>query len=171
MPEVHSPLKQTHLQWLIEALKIETDSCQAWPFKKLPKGYGLIFIQGKSVYVHRLVLKMRFPDFDESLLALHRCDNPNCFNPRHLFQGSHSDNMQDMLQKNRQHRGRKWVTHQGPNANLQGEKNANSKLNDEAIRQIRAVSGQTQAEIGESFGVSQVLIGLIRNRKIWIHVK
>lgn len=69
----------------------------------MTKGYGIMSIDGKVYLVHR-VSGAVYKGYDLSLRkeVCHSCDNPPCFNPGHLFHGSHSDNMKDMYQKGRQ---------------------------------------------------------------------
>lgn len=76
--------------------------CWNWIGTKVAKGYGKTSWQGKSIYVHRLaaMLWMRF-DPRSPLFVLHKCDNPACFNPKHLFVGTHLENMKDQREKGR----------------------------------------------------------------------
>jgi hypothetical protein len=65
-------------------------------------GYGRIYYLGRRVKVHRLSAHFYLGfDLDSPLHVLHRCDNPRCFNPKHLFIGTHQDNMQDAKNKGR----------------------------------------------------------------------
>lgn len=91
----------SRLDWLIDRLKIQTDECQEWPFCKLKSGYGKIVVEQKSWLVHRFVFHLRGESLPNTLEALHRCDNPSCFNPTHLFIGTQADNLRDMNQKER----------------------------------------------------------------------
>ncbi len=76
--------------------------CWEWTGGKQGGKYGAIYYQGKHWRVHRLaaVLWLGFDD-DPSVKVLHTCDNPPCFNPAHLFTGTHQDNMDDMVSKGR----------------------------------------------------------------------
>ena len=65
------------------------------------KGYGRISFSGKTRSVHRLVYKLLNPNMPEELHCLHRCDNPPCCNPDHLFLGTNQDNVTDMISKGR----------------------------------------------------------------------
>ena len=78
--------------------------CWEWTGHRGPTGYGLIKLPGNGaprVHPSRLSAIIHFGMFDRRLLVLHRCDNPPCVNPAHLFLGTHTDNMRDMVAKNR----------------------------------------------------------------------
>lgn len=80
-----------------------TDSCWPWPGATTPKGYPKIGHQRRTVYVHQAVLEEKLGrPLRSGYEACHTCDNPPCCNPAHLWEGTHSENMQDMLTKNRQ---------------------------------------------------------------------
>lgn len=88
-----------------------TDECIEYP-KVGNDGYGCIQNKndGKNIHVrvHRLVYQIAnncVLNRDE--LVLHKCDNPPCCNPRHLFVGTNQDNIDDMVSKGRQAKGRK----------------------------------------------------------------
>jgi Mor family transcriptional regulator len=83
-----------------------------------------------------------------------------CVNPRHLFIGTWADNHADMIHKGRQREA------------SPGESHPNAKLNDEAIRQIRAAhnSGAGYARLGRRFGVTRQAIYCIVKRGGWSHV-
>jgi hypothetical protein len=75
--------------------------CWNWPRYKTPKGYGTIIFDGFKFSVHRLSFEHYKGAIPKNLLVMHECDNPACFNPKHLFLGTHADNMQDMVRKGR----------------------------------------------------------------------
>jgi predicted XRE-type DNA-binding protein len=89
----------------------------------------------------------------------HKCDNPKCVNPDHLFLGSHADNIADRDVKGRQ------VT-------LKGSKNVNAKLTEAAVKEIKLLlaSGVMQKLIAKQFDVSQSNVSDIKRGRIWGHI-
>lgn len=127
-------------------------------------GYGLIQKQVNGVrttkLAHRVMWEKRWGRIPKGLQVLHDCDNPWCVNTDHLFLGTRSDNMKDMVRKGR---NRKRETYR------RGSKNQNAKLTEAKVRKIRS-SGETCAALSREFGVSDTLIRLIRKRLVWRHV-
>lgn len=75
--------------------------CWLWTKARGKKGYGQIWVDGKTARVSRVafvVFKGAIPD---GLDVLHSCDNPPCFNPEHLFAGTQSENVKDSVRKGR----------------------------------------------------------------------
>jgi hypothetical protein len=63
--------------------------------------YGVFRFQGKRALAHRVSYEMRYGPVSQEIKVLHRCDNPVCVNPSHLFLGTQSDNLADMRIKGR----------------------------------------------------------------------
>lgn len=118
-------------------------------------GYGLIWYDGKMVYVHRLAYEQHTGQkIPEGECVLHKCDNPPCCNPDHLRLGTNKDNSEDMVKKRRQARG---------------EKNSKAKLIKKQVIEIRA-SPKSQTQLAEEYGVSRQLIGMIKRCEVWRHL-
>jgi hypothetical protein len=91
----HTPL--TERFWS----KVEkSDGCWSWQGAIGYYGYGVIRRQYKIVLAHRVAYELTYGDAGD-LDVLHRCDNPLCVRPDHLFLGTHADNMHDMAHKGR----------------------------------------------------------------------
>lgn len=73
------------------------DECHIWDGAKNIYGYGNF--QGKLA--HRIAWKLAISEIPAEQLVCHKCDNPSCVNPRHLFIGSHLDNARDKMRKGR----------------------------------------------------------------------
>jgi hypothetical protein len=78
--------------------------CWLWPKYRDPKGYGVIIFDGFKFSVHRLSFEHYKGLIPKTMLIMHDCDTPACFNPNHLFLGTHAENMQDMMRKGRARR-------------------------------------------------------------------
>lgn len=137
--------------------------CWEWT-ASLTKGYGQ-FRLGKMFKAHRLSALWAgiLPSMDSGLLVCHHCDNPRCVNPKHLFVGSHKDNIQDSTKKGRQQ----------PALAERGEANHQAKLTKQDVLDIRrlyATGRFTHNGLGIRFSISPSTIGSIINRQRWTHI-
>lgn len=76
------------------------NGCWPWLAAKTKDGYGQFNVGGRMQYAHRVSYGMFVGPIGE-YHVLHRCDNPSCVRPDHLFLGTHDDNMKDMAAKDR----------------------------------------------------------------------
>lgn len=144
------------------------ESC--WPFTGCTSGgrcggYGQLTVARKRILAHRLAWEIAFGDPGDQHV-LHRCDNPPCCNPAHLFLGTHADNLRDCVSK-----GRNFAAVY-PHLIARGEAHQNSKLTDNDVRRIRmlANAGELHRVIAKQFGVNRSTVTQIAARKGWTHI-
>jgi hypothetical protein len=77
------------------------DACWPWTGARTSWGYGNTRVDGKTVGTHRVAWQLTHGPIPAGMSVLHRCDNPPCCNPRHLFLGSPLDNKADSIAKGR----------------------------------------------------------------------
>jgi hypothetical protein len=161
--------------------------CWLWTGARHPFGYGMVVL-GRRWYAHRLAWTLSNGPIPAGMCVLHRCDNPPCVNPTHLFLGTFRDNTADMHAKGRgivgdQHpartrgdylpRGDKHPARLRGDYLPRGEAHVNAKLTADGVREIRRLlteGGLSQKRIAERFGVTQSVIGRIAAGKSWRHV-
>lgn len=82
---------------------IKTDGCWKWTGAKHPFGYGMIRAGGtqEKITSSRASWLVHFGDIPPGMMVCHKCDNPECTNPEHLFLGTGTDNMEDREDKSR----------------------------------------------------------------------
>lgn len=122
--------------------------CMIWKAHKLKEGYGRFGLAGKSHLAHRLAWLFSKGSIPDNLFVCHRCDNPSCCNPDHLFLGTASQNSQD-----RNDKGRAYIVY--------GEAHHNVKLSTAQVNEIKTLltnSDISKAEIARRFNVSRRLI-------------
>jgi len=96
--------------YLLSRIKIADNGCWIWIKGTDRHGYGIVPLNSGVRSSHRLAYKLFCGEITEGLSICHICDNPPCCNPEHLFLGTHAENMQDALQKNRfPHRATAWA--------------------------------------------------------------
>ena len=103
-------LEKLKLQLATRKIVTQND-CWEWTGSKSKDGYGHTQWRRKQIPVHRLAAWL-FKDFDlgSKMLVCHKCDNPSCFNPEHLFVGTDKDNSDDKVSKKRHHWGERTPT-------------------------------------------------------------
>ncbi len=152
------------------------DKCWLWTKCATAKGYGQTFFEGKLWYTHRLAWTLTHGPIPQGMNVLHNCpsgDNPRCFNPAHLWLGTLAQNNQDMAKKGRAASGDRTGPRLHPERMKRGEQRRDSKLTDEAVREIRAVWGvmATGRELAKEYGVKEMCISSVVSRKHWRHVR
>lgn len=139
------------------------NGCWEYDGYREPKGYGKFGVSPReSVLAHRFAYELFVGEIPDGLFVCHRCDNPPCVNPDHLFLGTLADNNRDMWGK-----GRGRIPHgRGDEAN-------NVRLTTSQVIEIRRRYKPrvvTQRMLAEEFGVSTHAIGAIISRRNWRHL-
>lgn len=152
--------------------------CWAWLGMKNSKGYGRIRVGGKGSQIrlaHRVSYELHFGAIPDALCVLHRCDNPACVRPDHLFIGTPLDNSRDMVNK-----GRGYIVHHAGDAHARrkhpecwpvGSNHQSAKLTEVQIPEILALKGvRSDRKVAAQFGVTRNAIRMIWSGKSWKHV-
>ena len=147
--------------------------CWDWQGGRYPNGYGRFWFRGKGMGAHRFSLLASGTDV-EGKIVCHRCDNPVCVNPKHLFTGTYKDNMQDASKKGRMFSGER-SEEQKKNQPRGSEVKHLSKLSEEQVLEIRkkykkGVRGKGARVLAKEFKVTTTAVQQIVNRKTWRHV-
>ena len=132
------------------------DGCWEWTGWKTVKGYGVMQMgRGRAMRVHRLSWLVHNGELASDALVCHRCDNPSCVRPSHLFVGTSKDNNDDMLRKGRQ----RWCF---------GESNGVSIITAEQARSIY-LDPRLRREIAADHNICLSLVTEIKRRHLWSH--
>lgn len=140
---------------ILRNIEIVPSGCWEWRGARCNAGYGRIKYDGKQNRVHRLMAHIAIGDVAEESVVCHRCDNPCCVNPEHLFIGTQKRNIEDRDAKGRRNQAR-------------GEKQGNSKLTAEQITAIRLDPRKSKV-IADEYGVTRAHIGNIKANRAWRH--
>ncbi len=146
-------LETFHAKYIID----DITQCWIWIGFKNPKKYGYFSIENKKVLTHRFSYEQFIGRIPHEMCVLHECDTPSCVNPKHLFLGTHADNVQDKINKKRQ---------------AIGEKNGKSKLTIEDIKAIKRhlhLKILSIVEISYIFNVTATCIHYIKKNLTWNH--
>lgn len=153
----NKPIKT--IPWITNAVRTAGPECVEWPFYKTDKGYGQLFVNREKQLAHRFAFFLHHGRWPHPWV-LHRCDNPPCVNPHHLFEGTPKDNTADAISKGRL---------------CKGEDVNTAKLTEEEVLRIReeyqrGVPGFGTPALAKRYGVSRVSIHQIVTRKSWKHI-
>ncbi len=152
---------------LEERMKLFSDrspchgGCWVWTGTRSRLGYGMVSVSGRMRTTHRVAFELAYGSIPpgngyHGTCVCHRCDNPACINPAHLFLGTHRENMIDMKRKVRY-------------TKLHGESHGSAKITEAQARDILD-SGGTHRAIAERYGVSRSLVTAIKNGRIWSYL-
>lgn len=138
---------------------LKTDTCWIWQAQLNNKGYGVFMYYSKKLrrksrqmYAHRVSWTLTYGAIPDAMRVLHKCDNPPCCNPEHLFLGTQADNMNDMASKGRSGKG-----------------GQNAKVTPDQVRAIRS-DPRKHHIIAAEYGLKRMAILKIKHRQSWVEV-
>jgi hypothetical protein len=136
---------------------IAPSGCWEWSGVRTARGYGRVRIGKREFGAHRVALVIATGEpLKPGQQACHRCDNPPCVNPAHLFAGDAKENARDMDQKGRR-----------VNVPNRGQANGQAKLTEADVRWIRSQHGVSTKELARHLHVSTSLIRQIKRGDAW----
>lgn len=143
----------------------DENGCWIFQGQKNIEGYGIVQIgqarDGNRTrqMAHRYFYEQIVGPIPDDLLACHKCDNPPCVNPDHMFIGTQADNIADMMKK-----GRRGKT------GAKGSLNGRAIVTENQVKEIRD-SSAARREVAAQYGISPVTVGAIKARRIWKHIR
>ena len=142
-------------EWLwSHYIPVPESGCWIWEGNATPQGYGFMKVGPDRVLTHRLAYSLAAGPVTGSDCVLHRCDNPSCINPSHLFLGTRADNNADRTRKGR---------------HVYGSASPNAKLTDEVVRRAR-ISDEPLPVLAARHGVSHETMRLAVLGQTWRHI-
>jgi hypothetical protein len=159
------------------------DAC--WPYSggSTPGGYGIFSLGSRSAGArgaHRVAYELTSGPIPEGRLVCHRCDNPPCCNPAHLFVGTYADNNRDAIAKGRAHghyapacdlryqRGDAHYSRQRPERLARGQRHGMAKLSSAEVGEIRAAYRRGMGvRLARRYGVTPSHICRIVRGEVW----
>lgn len=129
--------------------------CWEWQNSTHEFGYGMVYDGTKAVLAHRLAYTLFVGPIPDGMCVCHKCDNPPCCNPDHLFLGTKADNQSDMARKGR---------------GASGERNGGTHRKRWEINEMRAVYATglfSQAILSDAYGMSPSSVSRVLNNVVW----
>lgn len=147
---------------LLSKINVDSNGCWYWLGTKNTSGYGNMGVGSRTdnsrstQKAHRVAYYIFAGVDPKGFDVCHKCDNPSCVNPDHLFLGTEKENVADMIAK-------------GRHVFVSGEKHGNSKLTEEKVREAKMLrkSGASYYKLAKRYGVYRETIRSAIIGKTW----
>lgn len=136
----------------------KTADCWNWTGRNMSGRYGLFRVRrGLQKAAHRMSWELAHGPIPDGMVVCHKCDNPLCVRPDHLFIGTQRDNCLDCSRKGR---------------TLIGERNGNSRLSKDQVLAIRSrvADGERIGTVARIYGIAWISVQRIVRHRTWRHV-
>lgn len=159
-------------EYIRRNIVVSQSGCWLWQ-GYLVRGYGVIMHNGIKDYVHRISFRLFAGVVPGGLCVLHKCDNPQCVNPDHLFLGTKAVNNRDKCQKGRAHTpsGADHYYHKFPDKKPIGEKNGRALLTEKDVIEIRNRTDKKAKDLAIEYGVRAITVREAKSGRTWAHIK
>lgn len=137
--------------------RVADNGCWECDLRRDKDGYAKIKIKRKHLRLHRVMYEEMVEKIPEGMIICHKCDNPSCFNPEHLFVGTHKDNAIDKVNKKRY-------------KDISGENNPMVTLNSITVYNIKFNENGEHKEIASKYNTTVSVVGKIKRNERWKHI-
>lgn len=135
----------------------KSEGCWEWTSYRAPKGYGRASYRDIGVAAHRLSYEINVGPIPDGLMVCHKCDNPPCVRPDHLFLGTNAENQRDASRKGRL---------KGRHA---GELHPTARLTERDVLAIRRSRDPIRV-IAQTYGIARSTVTSVRSGRSWKHL-
>jgi len=142
----------------------DPDSCWEWRRYREPNGYGKVSVWGKKILAHRYSYELFYGSVPVGLEVCHRCNNPGCVNPKHLYAGTRSQNMFDAVSAGTHYHGPG-----GDPPHLRGADHPSTHLAEDQVLEIyrRAWANEPYPVIARDYSISRHIVANIKLGRSW----
>jgi DNA-binding CsgD family transcriptional regulator len=130
--------------------------CWEW-LGTIKRGYGMLSVKSITKYSHRVSYEAFIGPIPSGMCVCHKCDNPGCCNPDHLFLGTVLDNMTDMVSKSR---------------SAIGSRSSNAKISEQTAMKVMSLlyDGRTSVDVARILNLTKHTVRHIKHGRAWSHI-
>lgn len=153
--------------------KEEGNLCWVWRGSKSKEGYGVFYLDKKIWVATRALYVLNYGIDPGDLYVCHKCDNPSCCNPGHLFLGTNSENLIDMRSKDRQAKGETHGTKTKVGKYKNGSCSGRAKLCPEQVIEIRRLHKEEHISyrgLSEMYSMNKSSLHQLIKKITWAHI-